>query len=405
MTTIISQSSVGAGLRLSSGLDDADQVILAGVTVASTDAGAISLRGSDTQLVVAGTVIADGVGIVLGGAVEDTGNVLRIGSGGMVLGATGASLLGGVRFANAGDVWGYDIGLRLSAGAATAQMSNTGSLGGGVGVQVSSLAEGAVRFVNRGTLEGDALAYRGGLGTDAVTNLGSVLGDVRLGGGADRWVGTGGSVDGTVYGEAGNDTFVPADGDAVSGGDGFDTVDMRGSPTLVDLVLGDRMVEIERVLGSGRGDDITGDAAANTIQGLGGSDDLVGGAGADVLTGGEGRDDLAGDQGNDRYVFRSQSDVATGPDYIDGFGQVVGDDDTLVFVAAGFGAGLVAGQGLVGSQLQANGNPDAETADVRFIYDGFALRFDPDGSGAAGSIRIVDLDNSPTLTPLDFLIV
>ena len=72
---------------------------------------------------------------------------------------------------------------------------------------------------------------------------------------------------------------------------------------------GDRFFDFESVLGSDFGDDLTGDAADNTLRGRGGDDNLVGGEGADTLEGGAGGDELDGDNGRSDTQMRSPDDV------------------------------------------------------------------------------------------------
>ncbi|WP_439599468.1 calcium-binding protein, partial [Falsiroseomonas sp.] len=103
-----------------------------------------------------------------------------------------------------------------------------------------------------------------------------------------------------LSGEAGDDTLAGGGGsDGMTGGDGFDLVTYAdsGDAVQVDLTAGtaeggdsagDVLQSIEAVHGSGFGDSLTGDAAANLLMGAGGNDTLIGGAGADTLDGGEG---------------------------------------------------------------------------------------------------------------------
>jgi Ca2+-binding RTX toxin-like protein len=100
----------------------------------------------------------------------------------------------------------------------------------------------------------------------------------------------------------------------MDGGDGIDTVsfaanaggvsvDLNGGVVLGPDTTGDRVQNMENVIGSGFDDQITGNAAANLMQG--GADTLFGGNGDDVLQGGNGADQMYGGFGNDTFIFNS----------------------------------------------------------------------------------------------------
>ena len=107
-----------------------------------------------------------------------------------------------------------------------------------------------------------------------------------------------------VVGSRFNDVFV-SNGDAnfFDGGDGFDWVDYSLSPEEITLDLeradaqmskgnarGDRLVNIEGVIGSSFADMISGSSSSNAIQGGVGDDSLYGLGGNDTLDGGYGND-------------------------------------------------------------------------------------------------------------------
>ncbi|MGH0282511.1 calcium-binding protein [Sinorhizobium meliloti] len=105
-----------------------------------------------------------------------------------------------------------------------------------------------------------------------------------------------------LYGYAGNDTIIGgAGGDRIDGGGGNDTASYvtASGGVLASLIApatntghasGDSYYNIENVIGSGYGDILVGNAAANILNGGDGNDTLVGGAGADKLYGGNGVD-------------------------------------------------------------------------------------------------------------------
>ncbi|MFZ4758794.1 MAG: beta strand repeat-containing protein, partial [Burkholderiaceae bacterium] len=101
--------------------------------------------------------------------------------------------------------------------------------------------------------------------------------------------------DDTLEGRGGNDTL--------TGGNGSDTASYASSlaGVTVDLSLagaqvgagdavGDVLIGVENVSGSGLGDTLRGDGASNVLSGNAGDDLLVGGGGADTLQGGSGYD-------------------------------------------------------------------------------------------------------------------
>ncbi|MFO1151158.1 MAG: ELWxxDGT repeat protein [Alsobacter sp.] len=129
----------------------------------------------------------------------------------------------------------------------------------------------------------------------------------------------------TLNGAGGNDVLIGGVGaDLLDGGPGTDTASYATALTGVTVNLaamglntgdaqGDQYISIEKVLGSGQGDQLTGDANANNFNG---------GGGADTLDGGLGNDTLAGGTGGDLFVFAS----GYGKDAITDF---VAADDTV----------------------------------------------------------------------------
>ncbi|MEO5374344.1 MAG: cadherin-like domain-containing protein, partial [Alphaproteobacteria bacterium] len=105
-----------------------------------------------------------------------------------------------------------------------------------------------------------------------------------------------------LLGDAGANTLTGLGGaDVLAGGDGADTVTYRESSEGVTVNLatgdgqggdaeGDRVIDVENVIGSSHGDTLTGSLLDNTLTGWAGADVLEGGAGADVLDGGTNTD-------------------------------------------------------------------------------------------------------------------
>jgi len=158
------------------------------------------------------------------------------------------------------------------------------------------------------------------VGSDFADSLTGDDGENRLEGGAgDDWLNgragddllEGGAGNDALSGGAGDDILVGGAGaDSLDGGDGVDIasyqdagqfvrVDLADSANNTGDATGDTYVSIEAVRGSEFGDELTGDASANSLHGLGGDDVLSGAAGDDDLRGGGGDDLLQGDAGND----------------------------------------------------------------------------------------------------------
>jgi len=184
--------------------------------------------------------------------------------------------------------------------------------------------------------EGDQVTEMVGGGSDIVrTSLSSLtladgVEDLSYTG-SGGFTGTGNALDNSLYGKALDDTLYGLDGDdklvggagadLLDGGAGRDQVDYTKSAAItVNLVTnvnrggeaeGDRLVDIETVIGSNYADSITGSddpLVGDILYGRGGDDLLFGGAGDDQLDGGSGNDVLRGGIGNDLYVVLEAGD-------------------------------------------------------------------------------------------------
>jgi Ca2+-binding RTX toxin-like protein len=126
----------------------------------------------------------------------------------------------------------------------------------------------------------------------------------------------------TLNGDGGDDTFYAGVGiDTFNGGAGaLDLVSYITSAAAVTVNLatnqftggdaqGDRLIGIERVVGSNFGDTITGDGLANILYGLDGADTLQGGLGNDSLLGGKGADRF-------RFIEQTSGNATFGRDAI-----------------------------------------------------------------------------------------
>lgn len=116
----------------------------------------------------------------------------------------------------------------------------------------------------------------------------------------------------------------------ISGGAGVDTLSYSVSAAAVTVDMGagiysgfNTLIGIERVIGGGSGDTITGDNLANALFGQGGDDIVNGGGGIDQVSGGDGADTLSGGAGNDSIFGDAGNDtiiwgVADGRDTVNG---------------------------------------------------------------------------------------
>jgi Ca2+-binding RTX toxin-like protein len=216
--------------------------------------------------------------------------------------------------------------------------------------------------------------------------------DALYGGdGNDRLDGGAGS-DG-LDGGAGNDLLIGGSGgDAMTGGSGVDTASYAAAAEGVDARLigggyegdatGDTWVGVENLVGSGFGDVLFGDSAANTLSGGNGDDWLNGWLGNDVLVAGAGLDRLEGADGNDVLRGGGGADALVG-----GRGNDVFDFDLLSDSAPGARDVCRAGDGAVafeGAGLAAGDRIDLAGIDANATAGGNQAF----GFGGAGLGRV-----------------
>lgn len=123
----------------------------------------------------------------------------------------------------------------------------------------------------------------------------------------------------TIKGGAGSDEVRYDRDERYGGGDGV-TVNLAKGFAIDGFGDRDKLVSIERVLGSDFNDKLVGNRGKNYLSGLDGKDVILGGGGADTLVGGAGNDVLKGQGGADVFMF----DLDSGRDKI--FGFTVGSD-------------------------------------------------------------------------------
>ena len=266
---------------------------------------------------------------------------------------------------------------------------------GGAGVDTVSYA-GAGAAVHVSLLN-SAAQNTVGAGTDTLTSIEKLVGSLY----ADTL--TAGTAGSTLNGGNGGDDLLSGPGsDILNGGGASDFADYALATAGVTVNLttagfqntvgagSDELVSIEKVVGSGFSDTITGDAGVNTLFGEGGNDAVNGGAngdylfgnaGADTLNGGAGQDSLTGGAGNDTFVFSALSDTLTAhPDTILDFAPgdlidlrpidantTVAGDQAFVIGAAGQAGHIVvhafdAGNNRTEVDLYVDNNPSIDAA-------------------------------------------
>ncbi|HWM47932.1 MAG TPA: Calx-beta domain-containing protein [Xanthobacteraceae bacterium] len=203
----------------------------------------------------------------------------------------------------------------------------------------NSNALGATTIVNAGLIQGDGHGPEGvapedaarfdldgneavnlvGDYADSLTNSGSIVGGVSMGGGNDMLVNSG--------------SMTATGGSAIDMGAGDDTVlNLAGGEIGGSVLLGEGA---DRFVGNASAEVVDGGAGDDTLTGGGGNDQLAGGSGADILFGGEDDDQLTGGAGAD-ILFGG-----AGADRLDGGAdndQMLGEGGADVFVfRAGYG--------------------------------------------------------------------
>ncbi len=175
--------------------------------------------------------------------------------------------------------------------------------------------------------------FVGGVAADSFDGGGGV--DTLIGGDGNDSLYGNWSAD-TLFGEEGDDTLVPDNRsgadlseDILDGGPGVDlaSYENTGIGFMVDLsevdeedyvtatggnADGDRLKDIENLVGSRASDTLTGDASTNFLKGVSGDDVINGLGGSDILDGGPGADTLNGDANDDTLIPGEGADTLDG---------------------------------------------------------------------------------------------
>jgi Ca2+-binding RTX toxin-like protein len=304
-------------------------------------------------------------------------------------------------------------------------------LDGGAGqntVSYASSADGVViNLVNKSATGGDAAG-------DVLLSIQSVIGsalndqltgdfnanllqgldgsDVLVGGlGADTL--DGGDADDILEGGLG--------ADALEGGSGFNTASYVNSQTAVSVnlqsgtgtegeALGDKLSNIQRVLGTNFSDTMLGSSRAENFVGGGGHDDFLGGQGADTLAGGDGVDTASYADSVQSVVVNlttgltsggdAQGDVLSSIENVigsSGDDQLVGDANANRLEGGGGNDSLVGGEG-ADTLLGGAGNDTLDGGAGFDLIDGGegnnTVTYANAGSAAAGGVTVNLVDSS-----------
>jgi Ca2+-binding RTX toxin-like protein len=269
--------------------------------------------------------------------------------------------------------------------------------------------------------------------TGMVRQFGTAGAD-NLTGGQDADLLIGNAGDDRLSGGDGDDLLAGgAGGDTLMGGLGSDTAsyaDARNGvvASLTDTTMNtgdaenDRYSQIENLTGTKFDDSLFGHQGVNQLQGGGGNDllsgmdgadQLFGEAGNDRLLGGEKADSLFGGDGQDQLFGGFGYDTLTGGSDADSFcfeGLNTGLDTITDFehgvdkigLGSDFGLSSLATLGFFsGSRPVAAGSGPA----ILWDDDDSIILFDADGSGKGAAVKIAVLEQHPTLTLSDFLLI
>lgn len=302
-----------------------------------------TLIGDDRDNVIDGGGGYGGDTLIGGG-----GNDVLLGRAGndTLEGGTGADRLDGGANVDTASYTGSSAAVNVNLARA---MQSGGDAQGDVLIDIENITGSAFNDA----LAGNNLANRidGGVGVDTVSYAGSSAGvDVNLILALTRGQ-TGGDAAGdrlfnieNIIGSGFADTLA---GNSlinrIDGGAGLDTISYFSATAGVKVNLalttaqadGDTLVNIENITGSYYADTLTARAAGSTLKGMQGNDILNGGTGNDTLDGGLNNDTLIGGKGNDTYIVgrNYQSDTIVEND------ATAGNTDIL-----SFGAGVARDQ-------------------------------------------------------------
>jgi Ca2+-binding RTX toxin-like protein len=277
-------------------------------------------------------------------------------------------------------------------------------------------------FIN-GTRDDDVIKGMGGddtlLGND---------GNDELHGGDDRDTMSGGRGNDKLFGEAGNDFLYVSEGkDMLDGGAGFNFLSFQDVYQGINVSLANHSVtfhtgqgtntthfsDVQALQGTGFNDTLIGDIHDNLLLGSYGNDRLMGVDGDDFLVGGDGHETMTGGRGKDGFLFGAklvEANVDKVTDFSDKDDWLAFDDKSYKGIK-GTDTGhtwpdVIDARHIEANQFQAGAGHDAETADIRIIYDSNngTLYYDSNGSKEGGLGEIADIGKHHDLSASDIFV-
>ncbi|MCP5072975.1 MAG: calcium-binding protein [Rhodobacteraceae bacterium] len=312
------------------GTEDYSRVTVNG-ELTSDSANCMDLQGNYSTISIgqSGNVSSNGVAMNLGG------DGYLVNNFGHISGAWGITSYGGSGTINnagsivgtsTGDYYYYEAGVYLidtddDAVNSAYNVVNSGTISGNDYAIYAGEYSFSTYFASDTTVVNSGLLLGGGsgsvylgLGNDTMINSGVANGDVKMGGDTDLFDGRGGTVNGTVFGESGDDTYIIDDATinlSEDAAQGTDTVQSTVGWTLGDNFENLTLIGSDHIDGYGNveSNTITGNQGNNVLNGLGSADTLYGGAGDDKVNGGNGIDNLFGGDGDDRLRGQKGADI------------------------------------------------------------------------------------------------
>ena len=295
----------------------------------------------------------------------------------------------------------------------------------GVTINLSATDTGGYATASGGNAEGDRLK-------NIEIIIGSAHDDVLIGDAGNNWLWggagadtlDGGDGDDRIHGGAGDDKLAGGAGaDTLDGGFGYDIASYDGSSSGITIALdekdtngyssitggeaqGNKLRNIEGIIGTAHHDELWGDGGANSFWGGDGGHLLGGKTGDDTLYGGDGNDSLLGHDGNDTLYGGAGADTLKGWGGADVFVlEVEGATDlTTAGVIEDFTSGideLTFSTETSGKKLWYQNGVDAGVG--HSSLNDTVIYGDKDGAADKNDIIVILADHDGAITSADFV--
>ena len=331
---------------------------------------------------------------------------------------------------NSGSIAGMSEGAdAISAHLGGVKITNTGLIttSGDDAIEINDIQTNGVQtneIYNSGTIITTGTGYALNLDTgdiNLITNSGEIGGGILLGSNNDVVDGATGLIRGAIQAGAGDDLIKSGIGDdlieggagrdKMYGGAGNDTASYETSSAGVRVNLtanrgrdgdaqGDRLYDIENLIGSDHADALIADDLINQLEGGDGDDSLSGRGGNDLLFGDGGDDVLQGDAGDDILnggVGRDTLWGGTGADifeYLELADSGTAGADRDVIRDFEQGVDLIDLSAIGAPSYSASGFTNTAGEVISFTYSGgtkTSVQYDHDGDGIAdAAINIIN---------------